>query len=110
VKYPLGLEQQPWANKNDEMLKNSMQERLKPFELVTDEETAEAFDDFPSGPASQILPIGAEKFSDQFKRLKPNHALEHDSIEGKGAKAFIVAAISFVRYSAHKHKLVTESY
>jgi len=45
--------------------------------LVPDKEgfaVTVAFDDVPSGPASQMLPIDAEEVKDQFKRLKPNWA------------------------------------
>jgi len=44
-----------------------LEERLKPFELVTDEETSvtEAFDDVPCGSASQILLINADEVKDQ---------------------------------------------
>jgi len=68
-----------------------LEERFKPFKLVTDEESTvtKAFDDVPSGPASQILPIGREEVKDQIKRLKSNKARRHDSI-GKVAKAIIV--------------------
>jgi len=54
-----------WAKKDDEIAKefaDSLEERLKPCELVTDEET---FDDFPSVPASQILPIDAQEVNNQ---------------------------------------------
>jgi len=75
-----------------------LEEKLKPFEVVTDEKTAvtDAFHDVPSGPASQILPIAAEEVKVQIKRLKPNKAPGHNSIDGKVAKVLPVAAISFV--------------
>jgi len=73
----------------------SLEEKLKPFEVVTDEKTAvtDAFHDVPSGPASQILPIAAEEVKVQIKRLKPNKAPGHDSIDRKVSKALPVTAI-----------------
>jgi len=59
-------------NKIAEKFADSLEERLRPFELVPDEETAvtEAFYDVSYGPASQILPINAEEVKDQIKRRK----------------------------------------
>jgi len=52
--------------------------------------------DVPSSPASQILRIDAEKVKDRIKRLKPNKAPGHNSIDGKVAKALPASSISFL--------------
>jgi len=69
-----------------------LEERLKPFELVTDEETSvtEAFDDVPCGSASQILLINADEVKDQIKRQKLRPPVM------RVLKALPVTAISFL--------------